>query len=68
MSNTRILKAQLTLSQVKEQDTQVMQVDIEDSGDGPCVVIATDRWVVNFEDLDALVTKLTNLREAYSTI
>lgn len=73
MSNTKILTANLLLSQIVYADTSdqrshLLNVSIEDSENGPCVVISTEKWIVNFEDLDALVTTLVNFKEAYSTI
>lgn len=65
MSHVRICRAELQLSQQNHNEEQFMTVEIEDTGEGPYVVLHTDRWVVDFVELDSLITKLVNLKEMY---
>jgi hypothetical protein len=42
-------------------ETQFLRVKIDDAGGGPYLILSTQRWSIDFDELDALVKKLKSI-------
>ena len=69
----RLCKAQVTLTQPDDVfgagiNDQYLTIKVEDAGAGPYVVIETNRWAMDLEEIPALIEKLNNIQQLYSKL
>jgi hypothetical protein len=69
----RLCKAQITLTQPNDDhgtglDDQYLTIKVEDAGAGPYIVLETNRWAVDLDEIPALIEKLNNIQKAYSLL
>lgn len=69
----RLSRAQITLQQPDDDhgtglDDQYLTIKVEDAGAGPYVVIETNRWAVDLDEIPALIEKLNNIQKMYTTL
>ena len=69
----RLCKAQITLTQPDDDngtglDDQYLTIKVEDAGAGPYIVLETNRWAVDLDEIPALIEKLNNIQKAYSLL
>lgn len=69
----RLCKAQVTLTQPDDDhgaglDDQYLTIKVEDAGAGPYIVIETNRWAVDLEEIPALIERLNNIEKMYTSL
>jgi uncharacterized GH25 family protein len=50
-------------SQTDTEEPQALEIFTEDNGGGPYIVIKTDRWAIDYEDIDKFAACLKNICE-----
>lgn len=69
----RLCKAQITLTQPDDDngpgiDDQYLTVKVEDAGAGPYLVLETERWAMDIDDLDEFIKQLKRIQVNYTTL
>lgn len=69
----RLCKAQITLTQLDDDlgtgvDDQYLTVKVEDAGAGPYLVLETERWALDLEEIPAFIEKLNHIQKVYSKL
>lgn len=67
MSKVQIASANVTLYQDNDccdsgKDGQRLSIEVVDGGGGPYLVLQTERWAVEMEEIEALMKKLSEIQ------
>ena len=68
-----LCRAQITLQQPDDDhgtglDDQYLTIKVEDAGAGPYVVIETNRWALDLDEIPAFIEKLNNIQKIYTKL
>ena len=67
MNKVQIASAKVTLYQENDccdtgKEGQTLNVEVVDGGGGPYLVLQTERWALEIDEIQALITKLNEIQ------